>query len=290
MSDLVLRRSPSGPAVELDDTLVEPGQVLGLPLEAPTAGFAVPLDGESAGTLFRFNRVFDLPLAAGTYDSIALPNGTRIVDVTPTGAVLIGGFIMPPVDAGAGVVVRKRGPASSGTLQLLHNNTATPVVDRIFTTGQVLFTLTEDNDSVFLPRVQLNGGRWQTRQHLKRPSSLYPVPLGAYGISFMNRTVYVATGAAPDDVTVSLSLPANTLLYDAMLLTGTGAGGSSATLRTASGGGGIALTTALSTAASGTARNNGTAPSSLVMGSQLFLRRTNGNTTGQLLLWCRPLP
>lgn len=102
------------------------------------------------------------------------------------------------------------------------------------------------------------------------------------------RTTFAAGGAGARDVTMLSSMPFAGDLMDSQLLISTaGAGGSTANMRTALAGAGAQLTQAMSTAAAGRVRDNGTGQTagagvlpSVPRLSPLVLRLTDGTVAG----------
>lgn len=99
------------------------------------------------------------------------------------------------------------------------------------------------------------------------------------------RKSFAATGAGADDVVVyNANAPLDFRVVDCHLLLSTIVALSTATLRDASGGGGNALSSDLITAVAGTVRNNGQATGTVAAGGTLALRRSSGNTVGELIV------
>ena len=87
------------------------------------------------------------------------------------------------------------------------------------------------------------------------------------------------------DVTIyNGNCPFNCRLLDVTLLVSTAVVGSSAQLRNLSGGGGTPRSSVLSTAATGTQRNNDTQTFTFAAGGNLFLRRSDSGVAGTLIL------
>lgn len=107
------------------------------------------------------------------------------------------------------------------------------------------------------------------------------------GVEFVIRVSYAAAAAgAADDVTVySASAPFAFRILDVMVLTSTAIGGSTAQLRDTAGGAGAALSTALSTAATGTARNNDVASTTVAANGSVFLRRSDRGVAGEVIIF-----
>jgi hypothetical protein len=106
--------------------------------------------------------------------------------------------------------------------------------------------------------------------------------------SIFVRTTFAAGGAGARDVTMLSSMPFAGDLMDSQLMIQTaGGGGSTANMRTALAGAGAQLTQAMSTAAAGRVRDNGTGQTagsgvlpSVARGSPLVLRMTDGTAAG----------
>jgi hypothetical protein len=115
-------------------------------------------------------------------------------------------------------------------------------------------------------------------------------PSDADGLSHLLviRKAFVATGAAADDVTLyNATAPFAFRVIDVLLFVSTAVGGTTATLRDATGGGGAALSDALATNTTGTKRRDFTSTGTVAAGGTLSLRRTNGNTVGELVVLIR---
>lgn len=120
-------------------------------------------------------------------------------------------------------------------------------------------------------------------------SSVEPANLVAdnnFGVPFLVRTVMSAGAAGTaDDVTIyNANAPFAFRIVGAWLQTATAIGGSTVTLRTASGGGGSALSSALSSAATGTVYNNDTASRSVASGGSVFARRSDRGVAGTIII------
>lgn len=99
------------------------------------------------------------------------------------------------------------------------------------------------------------------------------------------RKSFAATGAGADDVTVySANAPFAFRVVDCHLLIDTAVALTTATLRDATGGGGSALSSALDTGGTGVSRNDGQVTGTVAANGSLVLRRSNGNTVGELIV------
>lgn len=284
MTTTVIHDPPSGPAVNLSDTICPPGTVLGLPLDALDESLAEPVDGADLGAIERFAQYSPIALPAGTHESVPVPDGTAVFDVTPTGVVTIPGVAMTARGNTGVFSLRKSGVTGAVSIP---SNTSIIATDRFFTPAASLFTLESENDAI---RIWRFNTRWQATNRLLVPSGQNPSADGQPALSFSLRATFAATGAAADDVTLSLAIPIGAVIYDAICQISTAVGGSTAIVRSAVGGGGTALTGSFDTATTGTRRNNATSLATVAMGSSLFLRRSSGNIVGTITLYCKPAP
>jgi len=109
------------------------------------------------------------------------------------------------------------------------------------------------------------------------------------GAPFYIYHAFVAGGGGADDVEIYLNnCPYALRILDLGIQVATaGAGGSTLTVRDANGGGGAALSSALSTAATGKVRDNIiTAMPELAAGDDLYLRRTDNTCVGEFWALC----
>lgn len=291
MSELLLRKGPSGPDVSLSDMLSPPGTILGRPVDAIGQGFAQPLVGSEFGGVVRFRGVYELTLPAGQYDNLAVPDGITNVIVTPVGGeVVITGLLVggrgnpgsPPL------IFQLNG--TGGPLTFANNNAGSDSLNRISGPSNIAFSLTEDGDAVAIARIRFNTGKWIPVSRVIRPGAISPSAASSLGLIIYGRRGFTATGAAADDVLIGSSgFPFGMVVYDAMLLVQTAVAATSAQLRDQPGGAGNALTSAMSTAATGTVRNNATTITPVPAGTLFYLRRSNGNTVGTAIIFYRAL-
>lgn len=284
MSDVFLRTSPSGPRVDISDTLAPVGTVLGLPLDASSEGYAVPLEGGELGAIQRFAQYSPLALPAGTHDNVSIPDGTAVFDVTPTGTVTIPGVVMAARNNTGIFLLRKSG--LTGTLSI-PNNASSNAANRFLTPSAIPFNFDSGNDSI---RIWRFNTRWQPIARMLAPTGQSPSLDGAPALASALRVTFAATGAAADDVTLSLAIPLGAVIYDAICQISTAVGASTAIVRSAVGGGGVALTGTFDTATTGTRRNDATSLATIARGSSLFLRRSSGNIVGTITLYLKPAP
>lgn len=294
MSTVVFRDSPSGPlAPALSDMLCPPASVLGRALGATPAGpsQAVAIDGAALGGIVRFDGVYELPLSAGQHDNVPIPDGVRNVEITPVGGdVTISGFqVLGRGNVNStGLNITLRGTA--GILIFLNGSTSSTNGNRISGTSNISFEMTEDGDCIFFARVEGGLGRWQPVARVIRPGAIRPEPLGNAGVPIYARRGFSATGAAADDILLGASPSLSTMVaYEVLLLISTAVGASTAVLRDQPGGAGSALSSSLSMGATGTVRNNATTITSVPTGSLFYLRRSNGNTAGTVIVFFRAL-
>lgn len=102
-------------------------------------------------------------------------------------------------------------------------------------------------------------------------------------VVILRREIAAGVTAEADDVVVCASLPVGLLLVDVILKVDTaGAGGSTATLRLAAGGEGLAISSDLSTAATGIVRTTLTDSIVVDPGGTIYLRRTDDTMAGRV--------
>lgn len=291
MSNLLLRHDPSGPPVSLSDTLSPPGTVLGRSINQVGQSFAAPLVGTELGGIIRFDGTYELSLPAGSHDNVAIPDGIRNIEITPVGGdVTITGFLVSGRgNTGApGLNVTLRGTA--GIITFANGSTSSTLGNRISGSSNIAFQLTEPGDCIYLARIDGGPGRWQTVARAIRPLAVQPLPIATPGAIIYGRRGFSATGAAADDILIGASPSAfNMVAYEVLLQISTAVGGSTAQLRSDLGGGGLALSSAMSMAATGTVRNNDTTITPVPTGTLFYLRRSNGNTAGTVIIFYRAL-
>lgn len=284
MSTVTLRKSPSGPAYPLSDTLVSPGEVLGNVLGATDTVPAYPLDGGDVGAIVRYAGFVGMVLAGGTYDNFQLADGTQVLDIDPSGAVIITGFdvLGDRGNDGAFLTLCKFG--ADGSISLPNLNSGSSSENQIITPLGFTYDLFSAAETVDLQVVDRASDttKWQIIDRLL-PGSGIASELGGFGVPVTVAVTFAAgAGGAADDVTIMASVPYQVRILDVILMVSTAVGGSSATVRNQAGGGGTALSTALSTAATGTVRNNDTATRTTSLG--LFLRRSDSGVAGSVIV------
>lgn len=114
-------------------------------------------------------------------------------------------------------------------------------------------------------------------------------PIGALGraVPFVIRVVVTAGAAgAADDVTIyNANAPFAFRIIDVIWLDSTAIALSTVQLRDTSGGGGAALSSALTAAVTGTARNNDTATRTVAAAGSVFLRRSDRGVAGEVIIY-----
>lgn len=107
-----------------------------------------------------------------------------------------------------------------------------------------------------------------------------------FGVPFLIRNVFAAGAAGTaDDVTIyNGNAPFAFRIVDCWVQVATAIVATTVQLRTASGGGGTALSSALSTALTGTVSNNDTASRSVASAGSVFLRRSDRGVAGTILI------
>lgn len=287
---MVVRLSPSGPELDVFDGVVDPGELLGSPLDATTPAIAQPLEGGQVGRIVRFNGFQGMTLAAGTYNNFEIPDGITQLDIDPVGGdVIITGLKwLGRGNSGAFLVLGKFGTDSQ--VIFTHNDSGSSVGNRIFCPGQVPYHLRLSSDTALIWPFQT---RFQIAERLVPPTGLTPEvsPTGITAVQAgtfeVRLTITAGGGGAADDVTLfDANCPTALRILDAQFMTSTNVGGSTVQLRSASGGGGSPLTTALSTAATGTARNNDVQTRTIALNGSAFLRRSDSGVAGTLILTC----
>lgn len=291
MTDLLLRHVPSGPPVSLADTLSPPGTILGRPLGAVGEGYAEPLDGDDFGGIVRFDGTYELTLAAGQYDNLAIPDGIRNVEITPVGGnVVITGILVAGRGNPGSPAINFKLRGTDGILTFANSSSSSDTNNRITGTSNISFSLTEDGDTIAIARIRFSSGRWQPVSRIIRPGGISPSLTNSPGLIIYGRRTFTATGAAADDIVIGSSgFPFSMVVFDVVLLISTAVGATTAQLRDQPGGLGSALSSAISTGSTGTARNNATSITPVVANTLFYLRRSNGNTAGTALIFCRAL-
>lgn len=122
------------------------------------------------------------------------------------------------------------------------------------------------------------------------PNPISPAKLavsaGNIGAVFSIRVTFTAGAAGTaDDVTIySANAPFAFRILDVTLLTSTALALATAQLRDTAGGGGAALSSVLTTAVAGTARNNDTVTPTVALNGSVFLRRSDRAVAGEVLI------
>lgn len=282
---LNLRKGPSGPPAVISDTIVEPGELLGNPLTATTTEPAVPLDGAEVGAIVRYANVLNMDLAPGTHHNLEIPDGIQILrlDPNPTGTAFITGLkFLGRGNAGAYLSLSKFN--NGGSIVLLPQDAGSDPGNRFSTPGEVPYELPSPNDTVNIQAFEEPGQPivFQVCDRLVPPTGVTQ-ELAGFGVTITIAVEFPAgAGGAPDDVTILAVVPFQVRILDATLDISTAVVGSTATVRNQAGGGGAALTSALSTAATGTVRNNDTATRTTSL--SLFLRRSDSGVAGTIIL------
>lgn len=108
------------------------------------------------------------------------------------------------------------------------------------------------------------------------------------GLPFILRATFTAGGGgAPADVNIYVAnAPFDMRVLDATIYCSVAVGASTATLRDTAGGGGAALSSAMSTAATGVARNAATATATIATGGSMYLRLSDNGVTGEVVVLC----
>lgn len=289
MSNVILRKGPSGPPVVVNDTIVDPGEVLGRALTFTSSAPASALSGAQVGAITRYAGNFGIALAPGTYHNFAIPDGVQGVDIdpNPNGDVFVTGFeVAGRGNVGAFFTLGKFN--AGGRVILLPNDVGSNEGNRIVTPGGVPYELTNASDTTYVQAITRDGQPtvFQVADRLVPPTGVTPELNGFAALIDVTVPFAAGGGGAADDVTVLNPLPFNSRVLDVTLLISTAVVGSTATLRSAIGGGGGALSSTLSTAATGTVRNNDTTTRTTSAG--FFLRRSDSGIAGTITVtFCR---
>lgn len=284
---LTLRRGPSGPPAVISDTIVEPGELLGNPLDATTTEPAEAIDGSQAGAIVRYSGVLVMSIAPGTYNNFEIPDGVQVVDLDPqAGNVVITGFKMLGDRGNRGAFITLSKTGSDGAVILTNLDPLSDPENQITTPLGANYDLINSNETCDLQVLERSATptKWQVIDRLI-PASGIASELGGFGVDIAVAVPFVAGGGgAPDDVTIidTALLPYQVRVLDVILMISTAVVGSTATVRNQAGGGGTALSSALSTAATGTVRNNDTATRTTSLG--LFLRRSDSGIAGTAIV------
>jgi hypothetical protein len=120
-----------------------------------------------------------------------------------------------------------------------------------------------------------------------REASVTPDQVAAGSNSYaigvvLTKALTAGTPGTADDVTVFSSAPWAGEIRDAWVHVSTAIGGSTLTLRSATGGSASALSSALSSASTGTVRNNDTASRAFAKGSAVVVRRSDRGVAGDV--------
>lgn len=285
MANINLRSSPSGPSVVLSDTLVDPGEVLGNRLTATQTVPAVPITGPDVGAITRYTNNVGFFLAPGTYNDFAIPDGVQGVDIdpNPNGDIFVTGFsVAGRGNAGAFFSLGKFN--AGGRVILLPNDVGSLEGNRIVTPGNVPYELSSASDTTYIQAITPDGQPtvFQVVDRLVPATGVAQESNGLASIVEVTLPFVAGGGGAPDDITVLNPVPYTSRVLDVTLLISTAVIGSTAQLRTALGGLGSALSSSLSTAATGTVRNNDTATRTSSTG--FFLRRSDSGIAGTIVV------
>lgn len=137
---------------------------------------------------------------------------------------------------------------------------------------------------VLVARLGTNAN-WKVFEHQIDPANLLPFT-ASRGVLFTVRVAATAgTPGSADDVTIySANAPFAFRILDVLWLDSTAIALSSVQLRDTSGGGGSALSSVLTAAVTGTARNNDTATRTVAAASSVFLRRSDRGVAGEIII------
>lgn len=282
---LTLRKGPSGPPAVISDTIVEPGEVLGNPLDATETEPAEPLTGAQAGAIVRYGGFASFALAPGTYNNFEIPDGIQVIDIDPQGGnIVITGIkvLGDRGNAGAFLTIGKFG--ADGAIILTNLDAGSDAENQIITPDGLNYEVFSGSETIDLQVFERSGDttKWQVIDRLI-PGSGVASELGGFGVPVAVAVTFPAGGGgAADDVTIMATLPFQVRVLDVILMTSTAVVGSSAVVRNQAGGGGTALSSTLATAATGTVRNNDTTTRTTSLG--LFLRRSDSGVAGTVII------
>lgn len=295
----VVRISPSGPlAAPIDIDELEGGPVpsfIGVPWDG-VAGRNEFCDGLDMAAMIRFLNGGDSS-SSGSIPSYALPSNVTMLTFNSVTNVL-DGVAVPAAPTGQLLIVQHIG---AGTTTIVHESSAAGASTQRFrlgsyganTQGLVLGGGTGNGPgmtAVFL----YDGSRWVwIHQGIGRaaliPLNVAPVANNVgVGFYFVNVFAAGAGGAADDVVLTTNALPGFRIL-DVLLDVSTAVVGSSCQLRNATGGGGGAVSSVLSTAATGSVRNNVIATNTIALAGTLVLRRSDSGVAGTIIVACVPI-
>jgi hypothetical protein len=134
------------------------------------AGAGVPTDltGAQVGAITRFAGFQGGAVAAGTYNDYPIADGTKQVDIDPTGGnVEFTGFALGTSNTGGWFVLAKFGAGDQVIIK--HNNAGSAAANRIFTPNGVDYIMATQLDTVLI--VNMNG-RWQVVDRLNQAASI----------------------------------------------------------------------------------------------------------------------
>lgn len=239
----------------------------------------------------------DGPSAAGTYEP-TLAEATKIYRCNPSAdhVVSFTGFAFSGGNTGKWFMLVKQG--LDGWVEVKFNSGAT-AANGAFTSDEQSLWLTPANSCAIL-WYQTSAARWNVSA---LGSQINPWNLARERLPFgctnfvrlaSDFTLLIwfdptpAGAGSPDDVEIfNANVPFNLVIKDAFFICLTAVVGATCTLRSATGGGGSALSSALSAGAIGTSRNNLTTIMPLVVsGTSIYVRRSDANTGGQLVMTC----
>lgn len=277
---LTIRKGPSGPPTTLSDTIVEPGEVLGLPLDAINEGPAEPIGGDAVGALIRFAADIN-DTQSGTITLTIDPTTTSVQFAPAAGDLNIDNISMP---IGKEVYLRVSRVASNRVIITPGSGTTNPRTPN----ASPLVLRANDGCLVrnafgtpMVEQVSISSGQLAPEQSLVAAASTV-----LFGGTFYARHTFVAgAGGAADDITLfNANFPFPVRIVSVAMLTSTNVVGSTVQLRTAAGGLGSNLSSALASAAIGTTYNNDSVTRTVAQNGSIFLRRSDSGVAGTILI------
>ena len=274
---------------------------------APLTGEVTAGQNGNATTVTRSTNFQTSPWTGTHQFNGEVRDGTLHTEPATTGALNI------TLTAGATrLLIQSTGDITLGTISGCADGRRL-VVEHLRSSGSGLLTVTHDTgtDAVSVPSsnplvlgnrdgivLEGRGTNWKMAGYAAalRPAQVQPESASAtLGLECLAYTIRVGlssggTSGTADDVTVySAAAPRDFRIIDCWLIVSTAVVGSTVQLRTASAGGGSALSSALSSGATGTARNNDTATRSVSAGGSVFVRRSDRSVTGSIYLLVVPI-
>jgi hypothetical protein len=280
MAATTIRQGPSGRPVTLSDTIVDPGELLGLSLSALEEGPAEPVSGPGVGALIRY--ATDIPdVQSGTITLTIAPETTSIQFTPAAGDLTIDNISMP---VGKEVYLRVSRVATNRVIIVSGSgatNPRTPNASPLVLRANDGCLVRNAFGAPMVEQVSISSGQIAPEQSLVAAASTV-----LFGGAFYARHTFVAGGGgAADDITLfSANFPFAARIVSVEMLTSGNVVGSTVQLRTAAGGAGSALSSALASATIGTTYNNDSVTRTIALNGSVFLRRSDSAVAGTILI------